>query len=57
MTGVTETLRVAAAYLMGRGPAPDFDALDDDTRDMVDDLLPAIVELVGDKIVPLETSA
>jgi transcriptional regulator with XRE-family HTH domain len=48
---VYDTLQAAAQYLMGRGPAPDFDALDPASRDQVDELLPAIVELVGDEIV------
>lgn len=51
---VAEVLQAFALHITGHGPAPDFDALDDDTRDMVDQLLPAIVELVGDRIVPAD---
>ncbi len=51
---VTDTLRAAAQYLMGRGPAPDIDALAPELRDIVDELLPAIIELVGDRIVPAD---
>lgn len=54
---VTDTLRAAAQYLMGRGPAPDIDALAPELRDMVDELLPAIIELVGDRIVPAAEDA
>lgn len=54
---VTDTLRAAAQYLMGSGPAPDIDALAPELRDMVDELLPAIIELVGDRIVPADEDA
>lgn len=54
---VTDTLRAAAQYLMGNGPAPDIDALAPHLRDMVDELLPAIIELVGDRIVPAREDA
>ena len=48
---VHDVLHAAAQYLMGRGAAPDIDSLDPRLRDRVDDLLPVIVELVGDRIV------
>ncbi len=54
---VTDTLRAAAQYLMGRGPAPDIDALAPEQRDMVDELLPAIIELVVDRIMPADEDA
>lgn len=51
---VRQTLRAASRYLMGRGPAPDIDALPAPLRDLVDELLPAIIDLVGDRIVPAD---
>lgn len=51
---VTDTLRAAAQYLMGNGPAPEIDTLAPELRDMVDELLPALIELVGDRIVPAD---
>ena len=51
---VAEVLRQAAQYLQGCGEPPDWDALSPEDSAAADDLLPAIVELVGDRIVGTE---
>lgn len=54
---VGETLRAFALHLQGRGPAPDFDALDPGTLQLVDELIPEIAALVADKIVPYDDAS
>jgi hypothetical protein len=51
---VFDTLRQAALFLEGKGDPPDYDALTDEVRDLVYELLPAVVELVADRIAPID---
>lgn len=54
---VFDTLRQAALFLEGKGDPPDYDALTDEVRDLVHELLPAVVELVADRIAPIDDEA
>lgn len=54
---VYDVLHRAARFLQGEGEAPDYDNLTDEVRSLVLDLLPAVIEMVDDRIAPVDSPA